>query len=295
MSLWKHPGYFGITSQGVIAIHTDWPMYPEEHGADLALLWLTAFPAGTIFKGIDDIDQCVLFLAGPTKRDPFDELNYHVAIWHEDLTKLSRDGLVTGMESVTERAWEEARRRHRGAGPFYIEFNGRFKQIEEPNFDIYDDEVETWPLLSDDGITVSRLGRTRIGEFFAAVRDDDFKVLGERVPRLLALSYFDTAVREACVAIEHQIKTWLQSDRWGQDLIAEFVSRLERDEVLLNTDLRVVRSEVRTAFRFIRNEFAHNAIAIDEIECKAKLFRLARLKTSLDSITKATPPNRDAV
>ena len=50
MRLEDHPGFFGITSQGVIAIHADWPMYPEEHGADLALLWLTALPQGTRFK-----------------------------------------------------------------------------------------------------------------------------------------------------------------------------------------------------------------------------------------------------
>ena len=54
----KHPGFLGFTSQGVILIHADWPMYPEEHGSDLALLWLTAFPRGTSFPRIDDIDRC---------------------------------------------------------------------------------------------------------------------------------------------------------------------------------------------------------------------------------------------
>lgn len=32
MRLEDHPGYFGMTSRGVIAIHADWPMYPFEHG-----------------------------------------------------------------------------------------------------------------------------------------------------------------------------------------------------------------------------------------------------------------------
>ena len=83
MRLHDHPGFFGITSEGVIAIHADWPMYPEEHGADLALLWLTAFPQGTPFKRIDDIDRCNLFLADvkcSNRADPFDERNFHVAV-----------------------------------------------------------------------------------------------------------------------------------------------------------------------------------------------------------------------
>jgi hypothetical protein len=28
MRLKVHPGYFGVTSRGVIAIHADWPMAP---------------------------------------------------------------------------------------------------------------------------------------------------------------------------------------------------------------------------------------------------------------------------
>lgn len=83
MNLRDHPGYFGITSQGVIAIHADWPIYPEEHGADLALVWLTGFPQRTTFKRIDDIDLCNLFLINvkrSNQADPFDERNFHVAI-----------------------------------------------------------------------------------------------------------------------------------------------------------------------------------------------------------------------
>ena len=62
--LTDHPGFLGLTSRGVIEIHHgDWPVYPEEHGSDLALLWLTAFPEGTAFKRVDDIDRSILFLA----------------------------------------------------------------------------------------------------------------------------------------------------------------------------------------------------------------------------------------
>ena len=109
MSLREHPGFFGITSQGVIAIHADWPIYPEEHGWELALLWLTAFPQGTSFKRIDDIDRCNLFMArlkGSNLADPFDERNLHVAIWHEDLLALRERGFIEGVSPVSERRWE---------------------------------------------------------------------------------------------------------------------------------------------------------------------------------------------
>src|SRR5262245_54207233 len=123
MRLQDHPGFFGLTSQGIIAIHADWPMYPEEHGSDLALLWLTAFPHGTRFERIDDIDRCNLFLADlkySNRSDLFDERNLHVAIWHEDLLELARKGFVEGVSPITERRWEELKRAQLPSGPLYF-------------------------------------------------------------------------------------------------------------------------------------------------------------------------------
>ena len=80
-----HPGYLGFTSKWIIAIHADWPAYPEEHGAQPTLFCLTMFPRGTRFLGIDDIDRCCLFLAdlkSTKKDDVFDDRNFHVAVWH---------------------------------------------------------------------------------------------------------------------------------------------------------------------------------------------------------------------
>jgi len=103
MKLKDSQGFFGITSQGVIAIHADWPIYPEEHGVELALLWLTAFPQETRFKPIDDIDRCILLMAdmkGSNKADTFDKRNLHVAVWHEDLLDLQERGFINGAHST---------------------------------------------------------------------------------------------------------------------------------------------------------------------------------------------------
>jgi hypothetical protein len=77
------------------------------------LLWLTAFPQETAFKRVDDIDRCILLLADvkcANRKDPIDERNFHVSIWHEDLLELREKGFVTGVAAVTERRWEELRR-----------------------------------------------------------------------------------------------------------------------------------------------------------------------------------------
>ena len=40
-----HPGYLGMTSRGVIAIHADWPMYQLDHGVMSVLESLGSYPA----------------------------------------------------------------------------------------------------------------------------------------------------------------------------------------------------------------------------------------------------------
>src|SRR5687767_8343696 len=109
----KHAGYLDPAFQRGIPIHADWPIYPEEEGAGLALAGFTSFPPGTVFKRIDDIDRCVLFFADvkhPQHNDPFNEKNFHVAVWHEDLLQLQEDGFIEGVTPVSGRRWEEIKR-----------------------------------------------------------------------------------------------------------------------------------------------------------------------------------------
>ena len=84
----------------------DWPTYPEEHGADVALRSLGLFPEGTTFRQLDDCDRCVLFLAQvPGETPPSDPMiapGRHVAVWHEDLQELRAAGLATGLVFCSE-------------------------------------------------------------------------------------------------------------------------------------------------------------------------------------------------
>src|SRR5215216_3302502 len=101
--------------------------------------------------------------------------------------------------------------------------DGTFKEYELPPLDDYDDEDVSWPEFSNEGVVVTPAGRDRADNLLAAAAKE-FAVLGERVERLLELSYFDTAVREACVSLENQIKTWLESENWGDSLVEELIS-----------------------------------------------------------------------
>jgi len=291
MRLQDYAGFFGITSQGVIAIHADWPMYPEEHGADLALVWLTAFPQGTRFRRIDDIDRCNLFMADvkcSNQADPFDERNLHVAVWHEDLLDLRKRGFVDGVSAVSERQWEELKRAELPAGPLYIKLDdGTFKQVRLPSLAEYDQDDLSWPEFSMGEVAVTASGRSHIASLLSEA-SDDLAILGQRIQPLLELAFFDTAVREACVGLEHRLKTWLESDRWGDSLVEEFMSRLREIGDYPNTHVRVLRGQIRTAFKFIRNDFMHNFVNVDETQCRAMLFRLARVQTVVCQVTAGT-------
>ena len=284
MKIQEFPGYFGMTTQGVIAIHADWPMYPEEHGAELALLWLTAFPPGTVFKLLDDIDRCALMIGEvkySNRADPFDERNLHVAIWHEDLLELQERGFITGVSPVSERRYEDLKRSELPQETLYTKLSdGTFKEFSLPSLDDYDNYDLCCPDFARSGVLVTVAGRFHIASILPEIFDDS-DTLGQRIDKLLELEFYDTAVREACVGFEHFLKTWLASDKWGNTLVEEFMLRLQEKGDLSNTLFRILRSQIRTIFKFIRNDFMHNFIEIDSTQCRSMLFRIARVKSAV--------------
>jgi len=284
-ALEDHPGYLGLTSQGVIAIHADWPIHPEEHGAELALLWLTAFPQDTLFKRIDDIDRCFLFLAdvkSSIRSDLFDRRNFHVAIWHEDLLALADSEFVSGVSRVTERQRQDLWRSEVGEQLFIRLEDGSLKPLDLPPLEGYDDEDTSWPEVVREGILVTSAGRGRAASLLS--QGFSLAVLGDRVEQLMHIGYFDAAVREACIALEHRMKVWLRSAMWGDALVEEFIARLRDQGIGPESHLRVLRGEIRAAFKFIRNDFMHNFVEIDETQARAILFRLGRVTAVLDRV-----------
>jgi hypothetical protein len=264
-------------------------MYPEEHGPDLPLLWLTAFPEGTHFKNIDEIDQCSLFMAMPPHphpSDPFSERNFHVAIWNEDLIELHERGHVTGIDrTITARGWRRRQLDKLSKGPlFYETADGTLHEIDRRRYEEgYDDEDPYSVEVSREGIAVSTSGRAYIASVLRKTAED-FSLLSSRVPPLLKLGYFDIAVREACVSLEWQIKSTIGSSLWGNQLADAFIAQVRASGLFIDSFVKILRAKVRTAFKFIRNDYAHNLRDMDEITCKALLLRLSSVKRDLDEV-----------
>src|SRR5262249_33719456 len=112
MNVFDHPGNLGPVRGTALSIHhADWPAYPQGENFSEALFQLTAFPPGTSFLAVDDIDRSILFIADVTGAPigkPFDRRNFHIAIWHDDLIRLRQAGYVTGVEPCSESQWRKA-------------------------------------------------------------------------------------------------------------------------------------------------------------------------------------------
>jgi hypothetical protein len=303
-----HPGYLGLTSEGVIAIHADWPIYPIEHGLGAAVTSLGAFPGGTTFRPISDIDRCVLLVAegyGETV-DPFGPRAFQVAIWHKDLLAGLDRGLVEGVERLSEREYEERRRRDlwhtRGRQVdsglefteepgFQLYFQhpetGEHVPIQLPPLDEYDDDKEGGrPCLGVLPAGIVQL--TSAGSaFLESLWNDEFFVPEEirsRLQPLLGNGLYDTALRELGVLIETRLRRALSSTRYGSQLIDEYIAALTESGEFLGTGVKILRGELRTAFMFVRNEFAHNLIDLAASRGYALISRMCRLAVLLDEV-----------
>jgi hypothetical protein len=315
VGLEDHPGYLGFTSQGVIAIHADWPVYPMEHGWHMALVMLGSFPEGTKFKRISDIDQCALFLVLGSKEydDPFDERAFHVAMWHEDLLEASKLGLVTGVERLTEREYEGRKRDElradlikpylqEGITPppgdillrLHYEFNGQKIPLKLSPLDEYAHEDEDGEYggryllgINEEGvISITQLGWNRLGEIWA----DSLKLpamVASRLSLLIDNGLYDTAVRELGVLIESRMRDLSGSERYGQQLVKDFIDSLQALGIFISAFLKVLRTETRTAMAFVRNEFAHNFVDLSRPRAMALIGRLCHLLDDFDDVEAA--------
>jgi hypothetical protein len=305
MPLNEHPGYLGFTSQGVIAIHANWPSYPVEHGAGTALASFGSFPDGTLFRPIDDIDQCLLFsVDGYAKfEDPFDERAFHVAAWHEDLLVLQEHHLVVGVEPITERMWrerereewrEEIRQEAAEQGRTFegdprlsigwISDDGQWHQARLPPLDEYDDEGLTWAAVDKArALRVSEQGWAELETILtdALVIPDSVR---PRIQKLLDTELYDTAVRELGVTIESRLRQALGSELYGQRLVDAFIERLRDPNQYIQARVKVLRGDLRTAFKFIRNEFAHKVIDLPKPRAYALVSRLSMVLADIEAI-----------
>lgn len=298
------PGYLGFTSQGVIAIHADWPAYPAEHGWEVGLVSLGSFPRETQFVAIDDIDRCVLFLAtGQTKfeANPFDSRNFHVAAWHADLLELASRGLVSGVYAVTELTWRL--NQHRDAAGLRPVFSpeeaaandgvpelfaqlpdGTYQRIPPPSASRYDDSELDW-LTTDKSVALTAAGWRELEGLLASTIAVP-SALASRVKPMLESEHYDSIVRELGAALETCMRDHVRSRSYGTRLVEEFVDRLRGSGEYVDAQMKVLRIELLTAFKFERNGYAHELVDVPRPQGLAVASRLFSLYEVVGSLTK---------
>jgi len=283
-SLKDHPGYLGFTSQGVIAIHANWPMYPAEHGWSIALESLAQFPDGEEFWVIDDIDQCFLFFVGDPDgvKNPYEERHFHVAIWHADVVELFEKGYVEALSGLSPeewversiRTWSQIIKEHLPEG---------CADIPLPEVSDYADEVPL-EFIRSDGIRVTPSGWDVIRALMAEERDRLAPEIKETTFDLISIRRYDTAIREACLLVEELLRRIAGSDSYGQKLVDEVFGSLTNSGSYISALLKVMRGDVRTLFKFVRNEYMHHLKRISEEQCMAILTRISYVHGALQRI-----------
>lgn len=265
-------------------IHADWPIYPAGHGIRPALESLGNFPKGTKFFRIDDIDQCDLLVADFSKNtdDAFDYQNFHVAIWHEDLIELHEQGLIVGMRPIT--AYEGAVEYYEFAKSIPSLWKDGKYIMPEPTREMFD-EPDKAELQIVDGISLSEEGYQQLVDFSSTPKEPFYSSLESRIGPLIQIGYYDTAVREGCLLIECKLKDITGTDSYGQALVDCFFKQWKDSESGYATaSWKILRGELRTIVKFLRNYYAHNCVVVDAKQAYAMLARISRILVALDAV-----------
>lgn len=284
----KFPGFLGYG--GIIAIHADWPIYPAGIGWEIALKSLGNFPAGTNFYEIDDIDRCKLLLNEvPSEvNDLFGYKNFHIALWHKDLVELKQLGFIKGVEEKSEIEFriikfEELKNKlgseEDDEGNIMIHFKDEAGVFHSSKYPRPKPEKEEEPWIYRDcayianNISLTSSGHAKIAELSQNIQF--LETINELVEPLLQIGKYDTAVREASLLLESSIKKFHRSTKFGQQLVDFHLNDIiKHNDDFYSSAIKCYRGELRTIFKYIRNDFAHNFKVISLAQCKLILSKI---------------------
>jgi hypothetical protein len=77
----------------------------------------------------------------------------------------------------------------------------------------------------------------------------------------------------------------------GQRLVELYCKTLTEHRALPPALVKVLRGDLRTAFRFVRNAYAHNNPPTSRARGLSLLFRMTELYTAVESFATPAPPN----
>jgi hypothetical protein len=200
-----------------------------------------------------------------------------------DILELFSEGWVTGIDSITPRQW--ARRRCEDIRGVALRWaDGRTESVPLPNPEDYEDTEATIALVSSAGMVLTNSGEQTLHDLMIARRSDLAPPIAARVEPLLMIGALDTAVREACVVLEVYLKKSTGTSFYGVKLLERYITDLQKNNKLIGAHLKWLRTELRSCFSFVRNDFMHNVRVLTEPQCVALLCRVSDLYSHLLSI-----------
>lgn len=298
------PGFLGYG--GIIAIHANWPMYPAGIGWEIALKTLGNYPKGTEFFEIDDIDRCKLLINRDPSAldDPFDSKHYQIAIWHEDLVELANRGFVSGVIEKTDFEFElyQFEKLKASFGPnvslddkgnLILHIRDEHGNLKESIYQkpVNNEEDEDFPyydcVVIPKTIQITEMGLSALSEFArkSEIRHD----LASLTRPLIEIQRLDTAIREASLFVETSIKEFHnRPDLFGQKLVNFHIQDIiQHNNGFNSAAIKCYRGELRTIFKFIRNDFAHNFKVVSVDQCKLILQRINDILCEFNEVIKA--------
>lgn len=297
------PGFLGYG--GIIAIHADWPNYPTGIGWELALKTLGNFPEGTNFYEIDDIDRCKLLINQHPENleDCYDDKFYHSAIWHTDLIELKKQDFIEGILKKSDFEFELIR-----FEKFKKELGENLKEDDEGNIILYfkdkegifhetkyckplPDEDEEYLFFRSCAVIPNTISLTSKGIeklLFLAKNIEYTAEVNDLVQPLIQIGRYDAAIREASLLIETSIKNFYGNNKFGQNLIEFHINDLvKNNDNFYSAAIKCYRGELRTIFKFIRNDFAHNFKILSEGQCRVILQRINQIYIEFKEVVNA--------
>jgi hypothetical protein len=167
----------------------------------------------------------------------------------------------------------------------YYKWNGEYRKVELPPLDVYEcaQDIEdgymvnpNWAVVDPgQSVSVTEAGWERVEESLgeAAMPLPDSL---SHVRDLLRLGLHDTAVRELSVTLESEVRDLLGTNAYGHRLVEEFTAKLLADGWYEET-ASVYRLRLRTFFKFVRNEFAHQRVQLSQAQALALVAHVAMI------------------
>ena len=109
-----------------------------------------------------------------------------------------------------------------------------------------------------------------------------------RVDHLLEREQFDTVIRELGAFLEAEMRSVVgDAKAYGWKLVESYIRALGSPEGILSSHRKILRAELRTCLRFIRNGFAHEIVDLERPRALALISRLTEAIAAVQGVNEA--------